>query len=429
MRLFGTSGIRRLADYTLLDISVRLGLILGTKFKKVIVGTDTRTSSPSIKHALVAGLTASGIKVFDAGIAPTPTVALAGKDFDCTIMVTASHNPPEYNGIKLLNPDGSPFDEKQQAFIESGLNDTALSTVPWELYQNVEYGYNAVDKHISHIRRAFPNNYNVRVVVDCGGGAATVITPKLLTELGCEVYVINGTPTGFFPRPSEPIKDNLSDLKKAVMDFKADLGIAHDGDADRVMAVDDCGRFISGDVLLSIMSIELGVQRIVTTIDASGIVDELDAVSVIRVAVGDNSVSEALKTGGDFGAEPSGAWIFPQSSLCPDGILGAALLVSIAANNKLSMLAENINKYPIRRGHVSGKIDIEQVEERLVELFKPVSISKVDGVKISLEDGWALVRQSGTEPKIRITVEAKSEDRVLYIYNLVEKLITEKSVQ
>jgi phosphoglucosamine mutase len=423
MRLFGTSGIRRVADYTLLDISVRLGLVLGKKFKNVIVGTDTRTSGPSIKSALIASLLASGSRVCDAGIAPTPTLAIAGKNFDCTAIVTASHNPPEYNGIKLLNPDGSPFDEKQQEFIENCINDNAISTVPWNDYQNIQYEYNAVERHITHIRKCFPNKYNTRVVLDCGGGAATVITPKLLKELGCEVYVINGTPTGFFPRPSEPIEDNLSDLKKAVIDFKADLGIAHDGDADRVMAVDDCGRFISGDVLLHIMSSELRTHKVVTTIDASGIVDELDGVSVIRVAVGDNNVSEKLKIEGDFGGEPSGAWVFPQSSLCPDGILGAALLVKIAANKKLSLLANNVNKYPIRRGYISGKIVIESIKEELLALFNPVSVLKIDGIKIILDDGWVLIRQSGTEPKIRITVEAKSEDRVLYIYNKVEHLI------
>jgi phosphoglucosamine mutase len=425
MRLFGTSGIRRLADATLLDISLKTGLALGQRYHRIIVGSDTRTSSPAIKHALFAGLTASGAKVSDAGILPTPTLAIAAKNFDCAAMITASHNPPEYNGIKLLNPDSSPFNSEQQQYIENCLYDSSLSTASWDIFQNVEHENNAVEQHIRHIRRHFPSNYNVRVVVDCGGGAATAITPELLKAMGCEVHLLNGIPTGFFPRPSEPTEDNLSDLIRTVKELNADLGLAHDGDADRVMAVDDFGRFISGDVLLSIFTNELGAQKIITNVDSSMSADDL-GVSVLRSAVGDNNVSEMLRKGGDFGGEPSGAWIFPQSSLCPDGIYGAALLVKIAGSKKLSALADNIKKYPVRRGCIAGEIPFEQIEQDLVTMLNPLSVQKIDGLKFILHDGWMLVRQSGTEPKIRLTVEATTETRVQYIYKQVENFIMER---
>lgn len=241
MKLFGTSGIRRLADATLLDVAQKTGLALGQRYHRIIVGSDTRTSSPAIKNALFAGLTAAGAKTDDAGILPTPTLAIAAKNYECAVMVTASHNPPEYNGIKLLNPDGSPFNSEQRQYVENNVYATSLSTTSWDMFQNIQYKHNAVDQHIEHILRHFQSDCSIRVVVDCGGGSATAITPRLLDRMGCEVHVLNGTPTGFFPRPSEPVEENLLELKRMIKELNANLGLAHDGDADRVMAVDDLG--------------------------------------------------------------------------------------------------------------------------------------------------------------------------------------------
>jgi phosphoglucosamine mutase len=424
MGLFGSSGIRRLADISLLDITLKAGLALGQRYHRVVVGSDTRTSSPAVKHALLAGLMAAGAKPSDAGILPTPTLAIAARNYDCAVMVTASHNPPEYNGLKLINPDGSPFDPGQQQYVEKGMNAGSFPTGSWDKFQILEYERNAVEQHIMHIRRQFPSDYRVNVVVDCGGGAATAITPRLLETMGCEVHALNGTPTGFFPRPSEPLEENLLDLKRTVKELGADLGLAHDGDADRVMAVDDSGRFVGGDALLSIIAKELGAQKIVTTVDASMGIDEL-GISVLRSAVGDNNVSEALKGGGDFGGEPCGAWIFPNSSLCPDGIYAAALLVAIASRKKLSALVDGLKKYPIRRGSVAGKIVLEKIEPYLVGRLHPVSVQKIDGLKLNLHDGWALVRGSGTEPKTRLTVEVTTEARALSVYEEVENMVKE----
>ena len=422
---FGSSGIRLPADAALLDISLKTGLILGHRYPRVIVGSDTRTSSPAIKHALLAGLMAAGANPVDAGIVPTPTLAISAKKYDCAVMVTASHNPPEYNGLKLLNPDGSPFDRSQQQYIESGLQSGSVAAASWDKFQpKVERKTNASELHIRHIRRQFKYSYNVRVVVDCGGGTATAITPRLLEIMGCQVHVLNGTPTGLFPRPSEPVEENLSGLKRAVREQGANLGLAHDGDADRVMAIDERGRFISGDALLSIFSKELGARKIVTTFDASMGIDDL-GISVLRTAVGDNNVSEGLRTGGDFGGEPSGAWIFPRSSFCPDGIYAAALLVEIASRKKLSTLAASVKAYPILRGAVKGTLRLEKLEGELTRMLKPVTVQRTDGFKFIMADGWVLVRPSGTEPKIRLTVEAKTQDRVRYIYDQAKNLIME----
>ncbi len=424
MRLFGTSGIRGVADKNLIQLALRVGLAVGEIYGKVVVGGDTRTSSDAMKHALTSGLLAAGSRCYDAGVVPTPTLALAAGGFDAGAMITASHNPPEYNGIKLLNPDGSAFDSEQQHQIEEVISGDALSVAPWGEVRGGEIYSGAIEEHIEHILQDFPTDLKVRVVVDCGCAAASVITPYLLKRLGCEVIALNCYPSGFFPRAVEPIEANLGDLMQVTREAGADLGIAHDGDGDRMMAVDDRGRFIPGDKLLAVFAREAGAERVITTIDASMVIDEM-GFGVTRTEVGDNYVSAELKKGGDFGGEPSGSWVFPAISLCPDGIYAAAQLVAIARRQKLSQLVDGIPCYPLLRGSVTVRgVGMPQLEQRLLAM-EPLLVDNVDGIRLSFKDGWLLVRASGTEPKVRVTAEAKSEARARELYDSGIRVIKE----
>jgi phosphoglucosamine mutase len=254
MKLFGTSGIRRLVDSELVHLAFQVGIAVGTLYRNVIVGRDTRTSGSAIRHAVTSGLLCSGAHCSDAGILPTPTLASVTHEFKAGIMITASHNPPQYNGLKLINPDGSAFSLRQQVRIERLISNPVLLKSRWDKMSQGEVYSTAVEKHVSRIMRDFPGGLKPRTVVDCGGGAACFITPYLLNQLGCEVIPLNCSPTGLFPRDAEPVEANLGDLMLAVKENKADLGIAHDGDADRMMAVDELGRFISGDKLLAIFA-------------------------------------------------------------------------------------------------------------------------------------------------------------------------------
>ena len=415
MGLFGTSGIRRLADAAFIELSLKVGMAVGKVYGSVVVGYDTRTSSDAIKHAFISGLSASGAHSCDAGLIPTPTLALAAKSFKVGAMITASHNPPEYNGIKLWNSDGSAFDIDQQSQVEKLVfTDTPFVTEWRSMAQSTSFK-DAIGKHIEHIIQNSSRVKGLKVVLDCGGGAGAVISPHLLTTMGCDVIPLNCVPTGLFPRPSEPVEANLSGLIKAVQETRADLGIAHDGDADRMMAVDDKGRFIPGDKLLVLFARQENAKKVVTTMDASMVIDEA-GYNVIRTPVGDSYVSDELKRGGDFGGEPSGAWIFPKNSLCPDGIYAAARLVNIAAKNKLSRLVDEIPEYPILRGAVNSEgLDKIELEKRITAL-KPESINKLDGSKLVFKDGWVLIRASGTEPKVRVTAEARNETRVKELF-------------
>jgi len=417
MQLFGTSGIRTIADKNLIQLALKVGLAVGKVYGSVVVGSDTRTSSGAMKHALISGLLAAGCRGCDAGVMPTPTLALAAREFDAGVMITASHNPPEYNGIKLLNPDGSAFNSPQQKQIEEMILDDSLSVAPWDKIRSSSIHYGAIDRHIERILRDFPDKLNLRVVLDCNCGAASVITPYLLSKLGCEVVALNCYPSGFFPHPIEPTESNLGDLMKVTREVGADLGIAHDGDSDRMMAVDDKRRFVSGDRLLAIFAQAVGTKReVVTTLDASMAIDEM-GFKVTRTRIGDTYVSEELKKGGDFGGEPSGSWIFPQISLCPDGIYAAAQVVAIASRQRLSQLVDSIPFYPVLRGSVSSQgVVMAELEQRLMAM-EPKLVTNIDGIKLNFEDGWLLVRASGTEPKIRVTAEAKGEARLRQLYD------------
>ena len=309
MRLFGTSGIRALFDESLVYLALKAGLAVGKVNDNVVVGSDTRTSSDVLKHALISGLLAAGSRCDDVGVVPTPTLAFATRKFNAGVMITASHNPPQYNGIKLLNPDGSAFDSNQQEQIEGMVLSNSLSVAPWREIRASSIYNRAVEKHVERILQDFPGESKLKVVLDCGCGAASVIAPNLLRKLGCEVVALNCYPSGFFPHAIEPTEANLRGLILATKELGADLGIAHDGDADRMMAVDDNGRFIPGDKLLVLFAQQVGAKEVVTTIDASMVIDEI-GFTVTRTPVGDTYVSEELKKGGDFGESGCVAWLF-----------------------------------------------------------------------------------------------------------------------
>lgn len=427
MQLFGTSGIRRLVDLGLVNLAFQVGLATGAIYGNVVTGRDTRTSGSVLLHAVTAGVLASGSRCHNAGIIPTPTLAYITREFAAGIMITASHNPPQYNGLKMLNPDGSAFAAEQQKQIEDIVDSAEPVKVAWDKMRTDEIYNDAVEKHIQRIMQDFPDagKRNIKVVLDCGCGAAYCITPLLLSRMGHTVVPLNCHPDGIFPHDVEPIEGNLQDLIQAVKETGADLGIAHDGDADRMMAVDDLGRFISGDKLMAVLAQSAGDKDIVTTVDASMTIEEM-GYRVRRTRVGDPYVSEELKNGGGFGGEPSGAWVFPQISLCPDGIYAAARIADITGRQKLSSLVDRIPFYPVIRGNVPGTANaMNGIQQKLREELGPISVDTVDGLKLVFKDGWLLVRPSGTEPKIRLTAEARSEAAARAYYEKGARIIKE----
>jgi phosphoglucosamine mutase len=429
-KLFGTSGIRgKIGSEITLDVAVNVGMAIATyvggKGSKIVLGYDSRTSNVMIENAVTAGILQCGCTVLKLGMAPTPLVGYATMKLkaDAGVMITASHNPPEYNGIKLWNPDGMAYRQDQERAIEEIIHEKRFKTVSWENIGKIEEIKYVVSEYIKDILDQTDVKPGIKVVVDCANGAASYLSPLILRMAGCSVIAINSQPDGFFPgRLPEPSEKNLQELMKVVKATGADIGIAHDGDADRMIAIDEKGRMADFDKLLAIVSREIG-GKIVTTVDASlctdKCMDEVEGI-VIRTKVGDVHVAEAIELNNAcFGGEPSGTWLHPNFCMCPDGILSALRVIELVQKyGPLSKQLDEIPSYPTIRDKVNcedhqKKLVMEGVEEKLHNVFEDVvDVNRIDGVRISMVDGsWVLIRPSGTESFIRITLEATSTEK------------------
>jgi phosphoglucosamine mutase len=396
--LFGSSGIRQKFDWQLVEIALAAGSALATRSPETLVGMDTRTTSPILAHAVISGILGSGGAAYSAGIAPTPSIAFTARNFSAGCMVTASHNPEEYNGIKLFNPDGSSFTRLQQAEMEELLK-TPHGT-DWE-NQGCTREIDAITPHSDAILSCIDIKKEIPVVIDCGNGAGCRITPFLLAAAGTRTTGLNCNPSGHFSRPSEPLREHLGYVAGMVKKTGATCAVVHDGDADRMMAFDSRGRYIDGDRLLMLFTRYLDAKKVVTTTDASMLVEEI--AEVHRTPVGDAFVSEELLQWGDFGGEPSGAWIFPEISYCPDGPFAAALFCEIASEWDVAEELDRMPSYPILRESFACSTARETVTALGAS-------NPTDGIRIKEEEAWCLIRASGTEPRIRITAEGKTKE-------------------
>ncbi|WP_299262343.1 phosphoglucosamine mutase [Halorientalis sp.] len=418
--MFGTSGIRGPVGQTVTaDLALSVGRALGVETDRVVVGRDPRESGELLTDALTAGLCESGTDVLDLGLAATPTVArtVAWDDADAGVSITASHNPPTDNGIKLWQASGQAFDADRRETISRRVREDAADLQAWDGLGDRRDAA-ARERHVQALVEAVDVDDPPSVIVDVGNGAGGV-TVDALQKLGCAVETLNAQPDGTFPgRPSEPTAENCASLATLVAESDADLGIAHDGDADRMRAVAGDGTYLSGDVTLALFAraaAEPG-QRVAAPVDTSlAVADHLAEadVTVERTRVGDVYVAaRAAEDGVAFGGEPSGAWIWPEATLCPDGPLAACRLVELAAERSLAERAAAVDTYPIQRDsvEVTDKTAIMgRVHDLVADRYE--AAETLDGVRVDLGDGWFLLRASGTQPLVRLTAEAREAGR------------------
>ncbi|WP_222919711.1 phosphoglucosamine mutase [Natrinema sp. SYSU A 869] len=421
--MFGTSGIRGTVGE---DVTAALALSLGRAvasdgYDRVVVGRDARESGPILVDAVTAGLRECGADVLEAGVAPTPTIARAVSrtDANAGVVVTASHNPAPDNGIKLWSSSGKAFGPEQRDGIAARVERDEYDLQPWDGGGSLEPVGDAIDRHATELVEAVSVADPPSVAVDVGNGTGG-ITARVLSELGCDVVTLNGQRDGRFPgRPNEPTRETLGELSSFVEATDARLGIAHDGDADRMLAIDETGSFVPKDALLALFAREAATDGdiVAAPVGTSIAVDDaLAAVgaTVSRTRVGDTFVADCT-TWPDvvFGGEPSGMWIWPDEMPCPDGPLAACKLVELVADRgPLSSLVEGVKTYPIRRASVTVKEKtavMNQVHECVCERYDDVDT--LDGVYVDVDDGWILLRASGTEPVVRLTAEARDEFR------------------
>ena len=439
-KLFGTSGIRGLIGSEVtcelaLNVGKSLAYYLGNE-GTVVIGYDTRTTNEMLEQAICAGLLESGVDVVKIGMVPTPLVGYATEklDADAGVMLTASHNPSPYNGIKLWNKNGMAYTSDQESKIEEIYANNDYISVTWDKVGKLSVNEEIKGQYIDDLVDMVDIKEGLKVVIDCASGAGSEISPLVFRKAGCEVTTLNSQPDGFFPgRNPEPNAENLQTLMKTVVAIGADLGIAHDGDADRMITVDEKGNVSPFDSLLALMSKEFDGD-IVTTVDAGLCMDESVKGEVLRTKVGDVNVAEVIiEKDAAFGGEPSGTWLHPDFCMCPDGILSGLRMAEIVSRDgKLSELLAQIPSYPNIREKITcskeAKIKVmENMEDLLKDAFDDIrDVNSIDGVRLTFEDdSWVLVRPSGTEDYVRITLEARDEARAESIKETCVKIINE----
>ncbi|MEM2085880.1 MAG: phosphoglucosamine mutase [Archaeoglobaceae archaeon] len=427
MSLFGTNGVRGIANEELTaEMALDLGRVIATlKPGKIAVACDTRLSSQMFKCAVLSGIMSAGSTAIDLGVAPTPALQFYSKNNKIAgVIVTASHNPREYNGIKFVQENGAEFfremdEESERVYMSKTFRRAKWSEVGSLLRDD------CIEPYISAIVDSVTLERKYRVVVDCGNGAGCFTTPEILKRLDCEVYGINCNPDGRFPaREPEPVDRSLTLLKKAVVDFNADLGVAHDGDADRAVFVNEKGEFVSEDAMLALMAKHYveknGGGVVVTPVSSSRCVE--DAVKsaggkVVYTAVGSPVVAKVMiEKKAVFGGEGNGGLIFPEHLLARDGGMSVAKVLQLIdeSGKKLSELISGIPRYYM----IKGKIECKEREKVLKELRRNFpEANHVDGARIDFEDGWLLIRPSGTEPIARIYAEGKTRERAEELYS------------
>ena len=396
--LFGSSGIRKLFAQELLSLGPLVGAAVSVDAKRIVLATDTRTSRSTLSDAILSGLISGGAEVSFGGIAPTPSVALAAGQADAGVMITASHNPENYNGYKLFRPDGSSYTVSQQEEIERRVAEPVYAA--WDKQGSVSPA-DIITPHKEKILAEITVPENMTVVVDCGNGAGGQITPDVLGAGGAKVIPVNCDPSGKFARPSEPLEKNLLHIPELIRKTGASCAVVNDGDADRMMAFDNLGRYVDGDSLLALFAKYLDAKQVVTTVDASMSIEEV--AEVHRTPVGDSFVSEELLSWGTFGGEPSGSWIFPKHSLCPDGPYAAALFAEISSEWNVAEELDALPKYTILRDAVMTPNGKEIMGILGAE-------NPTDGIRFADDNGWYLIRASGTEPKVRCTAEGRTKE-------------------
>ncbi len=456
-RLFGTNGIRGIVNKDMTnELALGIGAAWGTVLRKTIprpicaIGTDARLSNHMLKSSVSAGLLSTGCDVVDVGLVPTPTLqyTVKQKQFDSGVIITASHNPPQFNGIKGSAGDGTELSKEVEENIESIFFSQQFTFSDWRAVGSYSTWDGARDLYIkgilSKINTSAIKKQRFHVVLDCGNGAGCLTAPILLKKLGCRMTELNCKTDGRFPgRHSEPTPENLTELMETLATLDdASFGVGLDGDADRAIFIDENGSYIWGDKSLSLVGQYITREKkggiAVTPVTTSTCFEDVihqNAGEVIYTKVGSPIVASVMKERHAlFGGEENGGLIFPEFLYCRDSGMSLAKVLEILAKEErpLSELIADIPSYEMVKTKIVCPNEkkarvMNQVVEQMKDNNEVISIDRTDGVKLYMDQGWVLMRPSGTEPLFRVYVEAKEKSRAeqvaLFYKNLVGSLI------
>ncbi len=432
-KFFGTNGIRgEIGEFFTPVFVSKMSSAIATFMKNkgtMVVGSDSRTSSPAVKYGAISSILSTGIEVIDLGTVPTPLLqfAVTYLKVDFGIMVTASHNPPHFNGIKVVDSDGIEIDIHKQKSIEEIYEREKFDYVSWEgnkYVTKIDLTKEYIDQITSFVNVEKIQKRRLTCVVDGGNAVGALTTPLVLKNLGIRVLSINSNLDGHFPgRGVEPIPEKLTLMGETVMQTKADFSIAHDGDADRAIFGDEKGIVHYGDKSIALFQKWLlqdeQNKKFVTPVSSSRIIEDISEEmggEIVWTPVGCIYVSRTMKEKDSLlGGEENGGIFYAPHQCVRDGSMAAALMADILAqtNKTFSKLVENLPQYYQKKDRIDCP---NKLKERVMEYVKnnvqkASEILTIDGVKLIYPDSWILIRPSGTEPIFRIFVEAKTNDK------------------
>jgi phosphomannomutase/phosphoglucomutase len=435
MKVFGSSGTRGVANEELTPgFAQRVAKAAGTVWRadRVALARDTRTTGRMLVNAAASGLQSVGIDVDRLGVVPTPGAqAYAEREGVPAVMVTASHNPAEYNGVKLVGADGVELAVDELERIERKFLTEQFDDVAWDAVGSDRAVDTArrqyVDQLLAAVDREAIEDADLTVALDPGHGAGALTSPEFFRELGCKVVTVNAQPDGHFPgRDPEPVRENLADLGRLVQAADADVGIAHDGDADRAIFFNEHGEYVEGDATLAALA-EAELDEDDTTVSAVNVsqrlvdVCERTGADLDLTPIGSTQIMtriRQLEAEGEsvpVAGEGNGGIIFPNYRMTRDGAYTGARFLELLADRSASEVVEPYSDYHNVRVNVEYENDAEReallgaAEDRALEA--DADRTTIDGYRLDYGDAWVLARPSGTEPVVRIYAEATSEER------------------
>jgi phosphomannomutase/phosphoglucomutase len=449
MKIFGSSGTRgvvadELTPSFVLRVAQAAGTVWGTG--RAVVSRDTRTSGEMFENAAAAGLASAGIDVDRLGVSPTPAVVrYCEVEAVPAVHITASHNPPEYNGVKLVGDDGVELTVDVLESVESCILSKEFDLQPWDgvgATREVDSANRAyVDDLLAAVDRESIADADLTVAVDPGHGAGALTSPDFFRRLGCDVVTVNATPDGHFPgRQPEPVGSQLTSLSRLVRTADADLGIAHDGDADRAVFVDETGTFVegesslaalaaaglsAGDTFVSAVNVS---QRVVDAVDEAGAALELTPIGSTNIITHIRRLQAEGETVPVAG-EGNGGVFFPDYRLVRDGAFTGAKFLELVAERPASEVVAPFADYHTTRVnlHYDSEDELTAMLDAAEAYAKTADAdpNTIDGYRLDYGDAWVLVRPSGTEPVVRIYAEAGDGDRADALADEVERALTD----
>jgi len=410
---------------------------------RVTVGRDARPSGPMLQHAVTAGLLAGGAEVIDLGLVTTPGAALLTRQLEAAggVVITASHNPGPYNGLKFLRGEGMALTASQAAALKDRWSGRRFRLAAAEAAGSEQHARKTHSRHMEAVSALVDVTgiaaRRFKVVLDSINGAGCVVTPMLLGLLGCETAHLNGEATGRFAHEPEPIAQNLGGLCEAVRRHRAAVGFAQDPDADRLVLVDERGRFVGEEYTLALTAAQVLRHRkgpVAANLSTSRMIDDVAAaagVDVVRAPTGEANVAEAMQRAGCvYGGEGNGGVIDPRVVYVRDSLVGIVyVLAALAETGKpLSELADALPRYEmIKTKFPFDAADVPRAIERVRAAFagRPgARLDEQDGLRVDLPDAWFNVRGSNTEPIARITAEAKDRPTAQALVDEVQRLVS-----